>query len=201
MLYRNTAGFIDASMVVISSGAGLVAGTVQCFVQRKSDSKWLQADTTWNAVKPVGAAIPVMTHVSGGLWTLAHTPADADDTYEINCIDSPVTCYPDNYGMTIGVSINLVKAQTDKLLFDGANNVKSAPQTAVSLVAAYDAAKTAAQQSGLTDVSDAVLGKWVVNVAAKTLTLYRSDGVTVLKTFTLTEYAGLVPMYSARTPQ
>ena len=101
MLYRNTAGYLDASMVVIATGAALTAGTVHAFVQRTSDSKWLQADLSWNAVKPTTTAIPTMTHVSGGGWKLVHTPADLDDTYFVNCIDSGVTCYPDNYDVTV----------------------------------------------------------------------------------------------------
>ena len=96
-LFRNTPGWFDAEMTVIANGGSLEAGTVYCYAKRASDSKWLQADLSWNAVKPVGADIPTMTHVSGGLWILSHTPADADDTYYVNCIDSGATCYADNY--------------------------------------------------------------------------------------------------------
>ena len=42
-----------------------------------------------------------------------------------------------------------IVAQTNKLTFDGSNNVKSTPQTAVILTSAYDAAKTAATQSSV----------------------------------------------------
>lgn len=101
MLYRNTAGYFDASMVVISNGTALTAGSVRCFVQRSSDDYWLKADTTWASGKPTGADIPTMTHVSGGLWKLAHTPADVNDTYLVNCIDAGETCFPDNYESTI----------------------------------------------------------------------------------------------------
>jgi hypothetical protein len=106
MLYRNTAGLIDASMVVVATGAALESGTVYCYVKRKSDGFWLKADTSWttDTNKPTGGDIPTMTHVSGGLWSLEHTPADIDDEYQINCIDSGVTCYPDNYVMSVSVS-------------------------------------------------------------------------------------------------
>jgi len=100
-LYRNTAGFIDASMVVIADGSALTTGTVYAYVQRASDSYWLWADTSWNASEPTGANIPTMTHVKGGLWKLSHTPADANDTYFINTIDSGATCYQDNRAQSV----------------------------------------------------------------------------------------------------
>jgi len=48
------------------------------------------------------------------------------------------------------------------------------------------------------DLRDEALGKWVLDTGAGTLTYYRMDGVTVLKTFTLT---GDVTLYTGRTPQ
>lgn len=109
MLYRNRAGYIDASLVVISTGAALTAGTVYAFAQRTSDSKWLWADQSWNAVKPTTTDIPTLTHVSGGLWKLAHAPANIDDYYFLNCIDSGATCYQSNYEMQV---VSLVRRTT-----------------------------------------------------------------------------------------
>lgn len=138
-LYSSVAGKIDASMVVLATGAPLTTGTVHCFVKRDSDGKWLKADTTWttDTTKPTGGDIPTMTHVSGGLWTLAHTPAAAD-YYNINCIDEPVTCFPDNRTERVN-SFDSFKADVSGLsTFDPiADEVK--------LTDVYNAAKTAAQ--------------------------------------------------------
>ena len=150
MLYRNTAGYIDASMVVIATGAALIAGTVYAFVQRASDSKWLQLDLSWNAVKPTTTAIPTMTHISGGEWKLAHTPADADDTYFVNCIDSGATCYPDNYKEGVGLPEAKESTLAALKLLSGAYTVtvqfyRTATTTPIPDVAAdvYDATETA----------------------------------------------------------
>lgn len=98
ILIAGQAGVIDATMVKIADGLALTAGTVNCFVKRKSDGHWLKADGSWTAdtTKPTGADIPTMTHISGGLWVLEHTSANAADRYDINCIDSGATCFPDN---------------------------------------------------------------------------------------------------------
>lgn len=96
MNIAGVAGYIDATMIKVADGLALTAGTVQCFVQRKSDSKWLWADASWNAAEPTTTDIPTMTHWKGGEWRLAHTPAAANDVYTISAVDSPVTCYPDN---------------------------------------------------------------------------------------------------------
>ncbi len=49
------------------------------------------------------------------------------------------------------------------------------------------------------DLHDEALGRWVLNVVAKTLTLYRVDG-SVLRVFNLTVAAKDVPPYVGRTP-
>jgi hypothetical protein len=53
----------------------------------------------------------------------------------------------------------------------------------------------------ITDLKDEALGKWVLDHQANTLTLYRTDGVTVLKTFLLEATGDAVPAYITRTPQ
>ena len=58
---------------------------------------------------------------------------------------------------------------------------------------------TAAESAKLTDIHDEAIGKWVVDPAAKTLTLYRAGG-TVLKTFNLTDTAQTVPAFIERIP-
>lgn len=52
----------------------------------------------------------------------------------------------------------------------------------------------------VTDIKDEALGKWVLDPVGNTLTLYRTDGTTVLKTFNLSVVAGAVPAYTTRTP-
>jgi hypothetical protein len=48
---------------------------------------------------------------------------------------------------------------------------------------------------------EAYMGKWVLDPAAHTLTLYRRDGVSVLKVFDLTPASASVPGYTGRTPR
>jgi hypothetical protein len=55
----------------------------------------------------------------------------------------------------------------------------------------------------ITDIHDETQGKWVIDetVSPPTLTLYRSDGVTILKTFTLGTSSVELPSIISRTPQ
>jgi hypothetical protein len=48
---------------------------------------------------------------------------------------------------------------------------------------------------------EAFMGRWVLDPAAHTLTLYRRDGTTVLRVFDLTPASASVPGYTGRTPQ
>ena len=54
--------------------------------------------------------------------------------------------------------------------------------------------------SDVTDVRDEAFGRWMLDPVAKTLTLYRSDGVTILKRFMLGETLDSIPAYVSRTP-
>ena len=53
----------------------------------------------------------------------------------------------------------------------------------------------------VTDLHNEALGKWIIDPVARTLTLYKIDGVNVLKTFTLGETSSSVPVFISRTPQ
>ena len=53
----------------------------------------------------------------------------------------------------------------------------------------------------LTDLHDEAFGKWILDPTAKTLTLYKADGVTILKTFDLSDTTNTVPVFIGRTPQ
>ena len=55
------------------------------------------------------------------------------------------------------------------------------------------------QWGDITDIKDEALGKWVLDPDLNTLTLYRQDGVTILKTFSLTSTTQIVPAYIQRT--
>ena len=59
---------------------------------------------------------------------------------------------------------------------------------------------TTEQNTMLTDLHDEALGKWVVDPQGNTLTLYRADGITVLKTFNLISTGNSVPTFIQRTP-
>lgn len=52
----------------------------------------------------------------------------------------------------------------------------------------------------LNNLNDEAFGKWVLNPTAKTLTLYKSDGISILKTFNLTDTSLTVPVFIERTP-
>lgn len=52
----------------------------------------------------------------------------------------------------------------------------------------------------LTDIHDEAFGKWTLDPIAKTLTLYRADGVAILKQFNLTDTLSSVPNFIGRTP-
>lgn len=52
----------------------------------------------------------------------------------------------------------------------------------------------------LIDLHDEAFGKWVLDHGADTLTLYKANGVTVLKQFNLTSTAVAVPNYIERNP-
>ena len=59
---------------------------------------------------------------------------------------------------------------------------------------------TAPDNASIADLKDEALGKWVLDPTAKTLTLYRADGVTVLKAFNLADTQTAVPAFISRTP-
>ena len=50
------------------------------------------------------------------------------------------------------------------------------------------------------DLHDEAFGKWVLYPTGKTMTLYRADGITVLKTFDLTDTTADVNPFLSRTP-
>ncbi|MEE8575507.1 MAG: hypothetical protein V3T30_08855 [Thermodesulfobacteriota bacterium] len=50
------------------------------------------------------------------------------------------------------------------------------------------------------DLHDEAFGKWVLDPGGETLTLYKADGVTVLKTFNLTSTYNALPAFIERSP-
>lgn len=51
------------------------------------------------------------------------------------------------------------------------------------------------------DLHDEAFGKWILDYIAKTLTLYKADGVTVLKVFDLGDTEDTINPFISRTPQ
>lgn len=86
----------------------------------------------------------------------------------------------------------------DRLLVD--HQTAGTLGKAISDIESAGGSLTLEQAAQLADLHDEALGKWVLDEVGDTLTLYKADGVTVLKTFNLTEAAGAVPTYVARVP-
>lgn len=160
-MFRATPGYINASMVIIGTGAPLTNGTVNVSVQRASDSRWLYANESWNVSQPTGVNVPTMTHIKGGLWVLSHTPADQDDIYFISVLDAGTTCFPDNRAQSI--------LPYPAFAFDQDNNVKAA----VMKVAATQLSAGVFQQQ-ITSLNNAPVS--IVRGDVKTLTFNLGTG-------------------------
>jgi len=53
----------------------------------------------------------------------------------------------------------------------------------------------------LQDIHDESFGKWVLDPTGQTLTLYKADGITILKAFNLGSTTDSVPAFISRIPQ
>lgn len=53
----------------------------------------------------------------------------------------------------------------------------------------------------LQDIHDESFGKWILDPVDQTLTLYKADGITILKTFNLGSTTDSIPAFLSRTPQ
>lgn len=82
---------------------------------------------------------------------------------------------------------------------DNTNQYK-ADTSNLALTGEYDTTLSGIQNK-VDDNHDEAFGKWVLDPTAKTLTLYKSNNVTVLKVFDLTDTAANIPAFIARTPQ
>ena len=51
------------------------------------------------------------------------------------------------------------------------------------------------------NLQNEAFGKWVIDPTGLTMTLYKEDGITVLKVFDLTSTVADVPAFIGRTPQ
>jgi len=60
---------------------------------------------------------------------------------------------------------------------------------------------TGSMAERLQDIHDESFGKWVLDPTGQTLTLYKADGVTILKTFNLGSTTDSVPAFISRNPQ
>ena len=123
----------------------------------------------------------------------------------------------------LNVAINSIKTKTDNLPVDPASDsninqnetkidsivtitglIKTETDKTPATIVKIDAVKVKTDTitwENITDIHDESFGKWILDPTAKTLTLYRIDGVTVLKTFDLTSTTSIVPDFVRRTPQ
>lgn len=60
---------------------------------------------------------------------------------------------------------------------------------------------TGSMAERLQDIHDESFGKWILDPTGQTLTLYKSDGITILKTFNLESTTDNVPAFISRIPQ
>jgi len=139
--------------------------------------------------------------ISGVLDTPANFMAD------VSALATPANFMADVTALAGSGVLGEVKAKTDLIPLNPTSVNEYAARLA-TLQTDVSATATEATVSGMnvtvsgmdsfiTDVHDEVMGKWVVDTAANTLTLYRIDGDTVLETFDLT---GTSPSYTGRTP-
>ena len=70
-----------------------------------------------------------------------------------------------------------------------------------NIPSAIDASTVLAKEATLQDVHDEAFGKWILDPVAKTLTLYKADGIEVLKVFSLGDTQIAVPSFISRAPQ
>ncbi|MBI5192756.1 MAG: hypothetical protein HZA08_04860 [Nitrospirae bacterium] len=96
-------------------------------------------------------------------------------------------------------TVSVVKAKTDNLPADPASNTQVNTRLATSGYTSPDNASITAIKAktdtiawqDVTDIKDAGLGKWSINKYTNILTMYKADGVTILKQFNLTDNASL----------
>lgn len=96
-------------------------------------------------------------------------------------------------------TVTAVKSKTDNLPADPASNTQVNTRLASSGYTAPDNTSITAIKAktdtiawqDITDTKDGTLGKWSINKTTNVLTMYKADGVTVLKTFTLTDNASV----------
>lgn len=111
-------------------------------------------------------------------------------------LETDATNYPGNYYIEVDISGWDDGEYKLRALYTGSPQRQGAE--VVRILNAKDSIQSIYDLS--LDVHDESFGKWVIDPSGKTLTLYRADGVTVLKVFNLTEASGRVPAYVARAP-
>lgn len=105
------------------------------------------------------------------------------------------------YPATISALVNTVTI-TQNVVTGDISSVPSATQNAAAILNATAASYATPGTVGgvLTDIKDEAFGKWILDPTGKTLTLYRTDNVTVLKVFNLTTTATPVDAFLERAP-
>lgn len=111
-----------------------------------------------------------------------------------------MTMRHDGVGVYVLDNPNVTEDTTISLYKTADNTIESVGIFSLSDGDIARQSQLALARADITDIRDEALGKWVLDPVAKTLTLYKVDGVTVLKTFNLTDTPGTVPVFIGRTP-
>lgn len=90
---------------------------------------------------------------------------------------------------------------TERYVFAGNENYKDDIENAIWNATSSSHVTSGTMGNIMTDLKDEAFGKWTLDPTAETLTLYKSDGTTVLKIFDLTSTSSTVSAFIGRIPQ
>jgi hypothetical protein len=157
-------------------------------------SGWTGNEDLFNIKQIAESSEDTVTHVTYGLSALK-VLIDALQTD----LDNPNQYKADVSALALEATLTAIKGggwttETLKAIKDLIDTLQT---TATNIEAKTDSIVW----TDITDLVDEALGKWILDPVAKTLTLYRQNGVTILKVFDLTEATGAVPSFKERIPQ
>jgi hypothetical protein len=157
-------------------------------------SGWTGNEDLFNIKQITESSEDTVTHVTHGLSALK-VLIDALQTD----LDNPNQYKADVSALALEATLTAIKGAgwTTETLKAVKDLIDTLQTTATNIKNKTDTI----EWNNIIDIQDEALGKWVLNPVAHTLTLYRQDGVTVLKVFDLTEATGAVPSFKERIPQ
>lgn len=147
----------------------------------------------------IGDSSVNMRHYSGGI-EVKQMGVTGTDKMSIEG-DGQVIINANSIGGTIAIRGHQDLTGADAFVAAGGIISDDARFTRSEVLEGIEASTILAKQDTLQDMHDEAFGKWVLDPSGDTLTLYKADGVTVLKIFDLTDTAQAVPAYIGRTPQ